>query len=222
MIVESDGLHWFVSDQLSGDRIGPDHEPELRSRILDLLPQGGVFVDVGAHVGCYSIRAAQKASEVHAVEPNIEAIERLESNRYINNVHNMFIYPVAAWDKTEMLTLFSPNSFPRDASMRTLSGRPDATVPAVTLDELLFPFIERADLLKLDVEGADLQALEGMRSILANLKPTLIVEDHSVLGYFSAEALQDKLRDLQYTTELFGTYGGANYWRCEHESRRTA
>jgi FkbM family methyltransferase len=219
MIIEADGLSWIVDDQLSGDRIGPDHEEPLRERILDLIPTRGTFVDVGAHVGCYSLRAALRAANVYAIEPNPEAAERLDENRRLNGIWNIRIIPAAAWDKVTALTLVSPNGFPRDASMRTVYGLPNATVLAFPLDELLFD-LPQADLIKLDVEGSDLQALEGMRKLVARLQPVLIIEDHSVLGYFGPQELQNKITSLSYVAENFGTYGGATYWGCHPKGQQ--
>lgn len=212
MIVCEDGLHWLVSDRLSGDRIGPDHEKPLRDRVLALIPEGGTFIDVGAHVGCYSIRAAHIASIVHAIEPNQDAVDILLANCRVNLIDNVHVHRAAAWNCTTGLKLVSPNGFPRDASMRTLESL-EGTVLGMPLDDML-PDLQRADLVKIDVEGSDLHALEGMRKLTARLSPKLIIEDHSVLGYFSPEALQDKITSLGYASEHFGTYGGANYWLC--------
>lgn len=215
MIVESDELLWQVSEQITGDRIGPDHEAIIRNLVLDLLPIGGTFIDVGAHVGCYSVRAARKASKVHAIEPNPDAVEILKANCNLNHIDNVTIYPVAAWNCDTELALESPNGFPRDASTRTIpsSNEQADTVPARPLDKVLAN-LDAADLLKLDVEGSDLYALEGMRNLLIRLRPALIIEDHSVLGYFGPQELQDKIASLNYSAELFACYV-ADYWLCK-------
>ena len=217
MIVEADSLQWIVDDQPSGDRIGPDHEEPLRARVLGLIPIGGTFIDVGAHVGCYSLRAADRAAAVYAVEPVPETALVLERNCELNHIQNVYIYTMAAWDSRTTLALVSPNGFPRDASMRTRPTEAEGDVVAVRLDEI-FRHVHHVDLIKVDVEGSDLEALEGMRGLLARLRPKVLIEDHSVLGYFSAESLQEKIASLNYQSELFGTYGGANYWLCRPKS----
>jgi FkbM family methyltransferase len=219
MIIESDGLQWLVDEQLSGDRIGPDHEASLRDKVLALIPEGGTFIDVGAHVGCYSLRAQRRGAEVHAIEPNPDAMKRLLDNLDLNRIENVVVYGVAAWDRYTVLSLASPNGFPRDASMRTIPTA-EGIIQGVALDDLLW-HVDRADLIKLDVKGSDLQALEGMRELVDRLRPVLIIEDHSVLGYFSPEALQEKIHSLYYKSEIFGTYGGANYWLCRPEENNT-
>jgi hypothetical protein len=53
-------------------------------------------------------------------------------------------------------------------------------------------------LIKLDVEGADLHALRGMRGTLDRAKPTLFIEDHSIYGYYKLDDLFALLADFGY------------------------
>jgi hypothetical protein len=59
------------------------------------------------------------------------------------------------------------------------------------------------DLVKLDVEGADLRALVGMRDTLARYRPVLFIEDHSIYGYYSEDELDTCLEALRYSVDRF-------------------
>src|SRR5213075_2465556 len=79
-------------------------------------------------------------------------------------------------------------------STRVIEG--DGAVHARPLDDVLADVTP--DLIKLDVEGADLHALRGMRETLARAKPTLFIEDHSIYGYYELADLKALLGELGY------------------------
>lgn len=218
VIVQSDGLDWLVDDGVdSGDRIGPHHEEELTPLVLDLLPEGGILLDVGAHVGHYALRAAAKASRVIAVEPNPDTVARLKENLAANSITNVDCVPVAAWDGVARFRVEKVHqSYERDGSNRIV---PDAYGPiwGARLDDALnqYPLRpERLDLVKVDVEGADLQALSGMAGLLARHRPVLFVEDHAQYGYYQQGELFKTLDDLGYTSREEVTWGSSTYWVC--------
>lgn len=212
MITEADGFRWAV-DSVPADYMGASHEAGLDARILALLPPGGVFLDIGAHVGHYTLRASRIASKVIAVEANPDTAGRLRENLDLNGITGVTVHNVAAWDSRAMLRLQDPNGQVRGGSTRVLpAGEPGpGTIPATPLDELLAGE-SRIDLVKLDVEGADLHALRGMAATLARLRPVMIVEDHSIYGYYRREDLLGLLAGLGYCSDDFGSYGGAGYF----------
>ncbi len=63
----------------------------------EISPQS-VVVDVGAHIGYYSILAGKEGFKVYAFEPNPETYRLLEYNCRLNNLHNIRTYWAAAWD----------------------------------------------------------------------------------------------------------------------------
>lgn len=227
-IVRAAGFKWEVDEsdlqgKLTGDLIGPSHEDTIEGKVLALLPPGGVFLDVGAHVGHYSLRASLKADKVIAIEANPRTAARLEQNLALNNITNVKVYCCAAWDSNMELALLTPNNQVRDGSMRVVD--PLHVVPqgmsvttgmtiAVPLDDLLEKS-ERIDLIKLDVEGADLHALRGMRELLKQNRPVIFIEDHSIYGYYQLSDLFELLVNLGYSWHNGGTYGGATYFIAE-------
>lgn len=213
--IEHAGLKWRVENVNAdrADRLGPFHEETVEDQVLDLLPEGGVFLDIGAHVGHYTLRAAVKASKVIAVEPNPATASRLRDNIALNvgkiGQQKVLIHQLAAWDKIERLQLESETGHERDGSTKVVPGA-DGTVTGLPLDKILSSE-PRIDLVKMDVEGADLHALRGMAQTLARLHPVMVIEDHSVYGDYKKEDLEALLSELGYDCQDLGMYGCAPY-----------
>lgn len=209
-VVEHAGLRWRLGDSVDhGDRLGPAHEETVEQSVLDLLPDGGVFLDVGAHVGHYTLRAAKKAVKVIAVEPNPATATRLRDNLQLNGLGNVTVHQLAAWDKIERLRLESRDNFERSGDT-TVTPDDEGTVTGIPLDRVLSGE-DRIDLVKLDVEGADLHAIRGMAKTLARLRPVMVIEDHSVYGCYEKADLEALLGELGYDCEPLGMYGCAPY-----------
>lgn len=212
LVVEVDGLQWINAGH--GDGMGPSHESgEVETAIMSLIRPGSVFLDVGAHVGHYTLRAARIADRVLAVEANPRTAERLRENIALNALDNVTVFEVAAWDTVTTLHLERPNKQDRDGSTRVLPGPGQDQVQACPLDEVLTG-LDRLDVIKLDVEGADLHALWGMRGIIAKHRPVMYIEDHSIYGYYNRSDLMALLDAMGYGVSVGGAYGGALYWMC--------
>jgi FkbM family methyltransferase len=219
-VVQAAGLKWRVGDSVDhGDRLGPAHEETVEQAVLDLLPEGGVFLDVGAHVGHYALRAAATADAVIAVECNPATAARLQENLDLNDIRNVTIHQVAAWDKVERLRMDARDGHERSGDTRVTPDG-DGTVTGMPLDRVLstdrvLKKAGRLDLIKLDVEGADLHALRGMAGILAKYRPVMVIEDHSVYDYYKLDDLRDLLAELGYGMRELGMYGCAPYLLAE-------
>jgi FkbM family methyltransferase len=213
-IREGDGLLWIDRGDAYGDVLGPaDHEADFKPVLEGLLPDGGVFLDVGAHVGHWSLRLAHKASKVVAVEANPETASTLRRNIAINDISNIDVVVLAAWDEPARLNLWDPSGQQAGGSTRVLPGD-DGTVRAGRLDEELT--LNRLDLVKLDVEGADIHALKGMAGLLEKHRPVLFVECHDVYGYYERADLEQTLTDLGYGFEVAKSEWTA--WQPDGES----
>ena len=202
---EADGLLWLDRGPTTGDGIGfADHEGPNRTILEGLLPDEGVLLDVGAHVGHWALRLARKASKVVAVEANPATAATLRRHLAMNDIGNVQVVQLAAWDSWTQLRLDAPTGQTEGGSMRVLAAsNGEGTVPAGRLDETPeLQDIGRLDLVKLDVEGADLHALRGMRGLLDRYRPVLFVECHDIYGYYQRADLEQTLTDLGYTFEV--------------------
>ena len=211
---EADGLRWLARGPHTDDWIAVAHEDALAPLLESLLPEGGVFLDVGAHVGRWALRLAAKASQVVAVEANPDTAAVLRYHIALNNIGNVQVIEAAAWDTHAKLAMTDHNQQVTGGSARVQPAEnieAGHVVEAWPLDALLLPgdyigaggFPERVDLVKLDVEGADLHALEGMRGLLAAHRPVLFIEDHSIYGYYEHAELLACLDGLGYDARPF-------------------
>jgi FkbM family methyltransferase len=156
-------------------------EPELE-HIEKLLEPAGVFLDVGANTGIYSLKAAKflggQGGIVIAVEPFPDMLATLNHNIRLNGFNNVRLRSFCLGEKTGPADLWM--NFQRPASFSTV--RRDETAArlstmTVTLDEI-FPWenLNRLDYVKIDVEGAEQQVLAGGRRTFAQYRPIVQME----------------------------------------------
>ncbi|MEM2218488.1 MAG: FkbM family methyltransferase [Thermofilaceae archaeon] len=145
---------------------------------LESLKQDDVFFDVGAHIGLYSIYVARfKACKVIAIEPHPENYKLLVSNIRLNNLENIIALNIAAWNKNSKLPLFVGDS---SATHTLISRRGKGKciwVKAKRLDDVLRELnVNKVSLVKIDVEGAEMEVLEGLYDTLRHHRSRLIIE----------------------------------------------
>jgi FkbM family methyltransferase len=163
-------------------------EKENWDRIETNLPTDGVFVDVGAHIGYYSLKAAHKVGSngrVIAVEPNPETLKKLRANLDASKALKIVqVAPFACSDKEADLEFFAaPRSNTGESSLArnnaTQEGNDVKTyqVHARPLDDILEEAgVKRVDTIKIDVEGADFMVLKGAERTINRFHPVIYVE----------------------------------------------
>jgi FkbM family methyltransferase len=179
---------WFYADlRFEPGYYNGDHEPWLQEFLEESLDEGDCFYDIGAHTGFFALIAARLVGDrglVLALEPDPRNAEVLRANLERNHMHQVKLMEAAAWSSSGKVTFQQDY----DASNRTqghitLGAAADSreiTVPAVSLDELVFGGGQRPpDLIKMDVEGAEGEALQGVARTLREVKPTLLCEVHN-------------------------------------------
>ena len=155
--------------------------------IEESLQAGGTFVDIGAHIGYYSLKAAAVVGpegRVIAVEPNPETVAKLRANLHASGDDWASVEPVACSDAEGQLELFGgPSSNTGETSIsktnaeRDPTARKSFTVRARPLDSILADNqVTRVDWIKIDVEGAEMLVLKGSAATLDRYHPRLLVE----------------------------------------------
>jgi FkbM family methyltransferase len=142
--------------------------------------QGDIVLDCGANVGVYTRDAlAAGAKLVVAIEPAPENLECLRRNFAAEvDAGRVVIYPKGVWDKDDLLTLnVDPNNSAADSFIIQREGsRGVQKIPLTTIDKLAAELkLERVDLIKMDIEGAEPNALDGARETLRRYKPRLTI-----------------------------------------------
>lgn len=156
------------------------HEWYYHRLLNGLLDGGSVFIDVGAHLGGFTIRAARRCRLVIALEPDPRNYRYLVENIRLNNLTNVVALPIAAYSEACTLTLW----LGRRSGESSLLADWDVTdaavkVPARRLDDAVeMVGVDRVDLVKVDVEGAEHHVLEGAVNVLRKYRPILLLEIH--------------------------------------------
>jgi FkbM family methyltransferase len=148
--------------------------------LTTLIRSGSHVIDIGAHVGYLTLLAAARTGangSVLAIEADPTNFELLRANLELNAVSWVTPVHAAAWRRSgETLTMtISPDNsgdnrvFLRDGAEQTVD------VPSVAVDELI-PGDWHVDVVKVDTQGTDHVAIEGMRTTIGRCHPTVLVE----------------------------------------------
>jgi FkbM family methyltransferase len=152
------------------------YEEPVRRAVRDHLRDGHVCIDVGANIGVITMLAASlvgPSGRVIAVEPNPGNVQLLYRSLLLNGFTNVEVVPLAA---SNARTVFSLTG----RSNTHLIGARGATgggqlVQSVRLDDL-FGQLPRLDFVKLDIEGHEPPALEGMWGLISRHRPVVLTE----------------------------------------------
>jgi FkbM family methyltransferase len=177
------------------------------------LKPGGWFVDVGANLGYFTLLAAKwvgTSGRVDAFEPDPINRRRLEQHLHENALGDRVrVYPIAASSKAFELELIHPRSAGTNHGMasfyKALTGEGEKfTVSTARLDDVLDG---APNLIKIDVEGAELSAIEGMQKLLgASSPPRLIIEHNPTSCAAAGYRPGDIFRKLIEFQPRYGVY----------------
>lgn len=163
------------------DRFSPD-EPE--DKILESLICEGDFVfDVGANIGHYTKRFSDlvgTTGRVIAIEPIPTTFSLLSANTSLFRFSNVTLLNVAASSATEVIGFtipFLPQGLKNYYMANIDREHGELKVLCMPVDSLSLE--QKVSLVKIDVEGHELEAIKGMQELIRRDKPTMIVETRS-------------------------------------------
>jgi FkbM family methyltransferase len=172
-------------------------------RIIDShLPPGGAFVDVGAHIGYHSLKAAKKvgpSGRVLAIEPNPATVRQLRENVAASGAAQIVVWEVACSDHEGVVKLYAGGASntgnsslsPNNVGGWDRKGPPSFEVRARPLDAIVDEAgLTGVDVIKADVEGAEMLVLRGAVGVITRFRPVLIVEtyDYSLRSMNGSES----------------------------------
>lgn len=159
------------------------YAPEIVALLEQTVCAGDSVLDIGAQLGFITAHLARltgRAGAVHSFEPDPTALARLRETLRENDFEWVKVFPMAAADRAGSLTLYlSPTlGWSTAVAGSHLTGLVPHEVEAIPIDDLAARGEIRrpVKLAKIDVEGFEISVLDGMRSILAEDRPRLIVE----------------------------------------------
>jgi FkbM family methyltransferase len=167
------------------------YEPVFYRAFVDRIQPGMHVADVGAHVGFFTLGAALRVGhrgKVFSFEPSPSTVVSLRRNVALNRWQGRVEVIEAAVSDKEGSVSFFTNGMSMAASLSRKNvevlnpERPTAAaevmVRSLTLDQVCRSRRERLDIIKIDVEGAELLALRGAREILETDRPIILCEIH--------------------------------------------
>jgi FkbM family methyltransferase len=189
-------------------------DTEEQNWLTQHLSPGDTFYDIGANIGFLSLIAAtlvDRAGQVVAFEPLPSNVAQLRKNVALNELKHIIVVAAAASDETGRAVLQLPKASPGTrrgpASGRAhivgAAANPERSfdVPAVAIDDSLARYhLRPPTVMKIDVEGAEIDVLRGCLSTLKEHRPTILVEVHCLGSRFS-DFVAETLLPLGYVAE---------------------
>ena len=168
------GLWMYADPRFELGYTNGDHEPWIQDLLKSELRAGDCYYDVGAHTGFFSLIASQfvgPTGRIVALEPDPENAAVLRANIAKNALTQITVLEVAVWSSSGRVTFErAPNESNRTQGRITQESdsRLDRiSVPTARLDDLIFSEGHPVpQLIKMDVEGAEWDALQGARPAL--------------------------------------------------------
>ena len=141
--------------------------------------RGEVVIDIGAHIGRYTMSIAKAVGDegmVVAIEPHPENYKALQRNIELNRLKNAIALNLAAWEKDCELRLFIGDCTGHH-SARINRGLGLFKSKARAMDNVLKELsLDRIDWIKIDVEGAECEVLYGLGETLSKQNPKIVIE----------------------------------------------
>jgi len=179
------GIWLRLNPRTGRDYIRGEAETKIQEVLAERVRPGMVFYDLGANIGLFTLLAARlvgSRGKVFSFEPDAETAARLRGNIERNGLGNVSVVDAGVWSSSGSMK-FTPAdpSSPDRGLGRFVVGEDDAgsmRMRCVSLDD----FIESApppDMIKCDVEGAEVEAFRGAEKLLRTNRPQIVCETHS-------------------------------------------
>ncbi len=196
-------------------------EPNEFAFLDRMLRRGMIVIDVGANDGLYTLFAARRVGSrgrVVSVEPSSRERRNLERNLALNRLRNVTVVPAAlAAEAGHAQLQIAPALHGGHNTLGGFAHKGVAAigtelVPVETLDTLAERLsLSKVDVIKIDVEGAEMKVLAGGRELLKIARPTLLIEaneDALRKQATSTDEMLALLRSLDYEIFVFSDATG--------------
>lgn len=182
-----------------------DINNQHKENIYQNIENGDIILDVGSNIGEVLLNMAKvnPAGKIYGFEPVNSTFQKLFKNVSLNEFQNIMISRLALSDKNETVYYQEKAGHSGGTMMSKETGKNQTQfIEALTLDEFVKTHgLEKIDFIKVDIEGFEMNFVNGAIETLKNFKPLLFMEvDQNKLKrqQTSASALLEKLFSLNY------------------------
>ncbi len=177
--------------------VDPNHVDRAEEFVYDFLKPGDTLIDVGANIGCVTVAGALAVGEtghVISVEPHPQTFSHLKKTVAINHCTNVTCLNTAMGAEAGVVN-FTDEPRKDDNNCVALQAEAGIRVPCVTLASLVEEHsISKIAVMKIDVEGFEMQVLQGAEAILNKVDSIYIeVLEHALQKFGSCSAAVIKL-----------------------------
>jgi FkbM family methyltransferase len=200
--------------------------------LTSLLSEGDIAIDVGAYIGTHTIPFAKKVGlkgRVVSFEPQRFHFHNLCTNIYLNGLLNTICYQLALGEREAKLfvPVFDPNQQENFGAIKLKKFSAGEEIQIIPLDYLK---LTECKLIKIDVEGMEVEVLEGARKLTQGCKPFLYIENNTIQGstpilkqlaslnyraYWTIETYYNSKNFFEESENIFGALSEANLF-CIH------
>jgi FkbM family methyltransferase len=202
------------------------NELPVQKAIAEHLCANDVFYDIGAHIGFFSLISAKMvgtSGHIYAFEPSIHNAKLIRQNVKLNNLENITIIEKAVSESEgvgKLLLTDNPGGHTLEAVGNPENIAGVSMVGVVTVDNMVFKRkIKPPKLVKIDVEGAEIEVLRGMDHTISKYRPIIVCEiDSKDKSKFDLKQkrIQDFLESKGYKIKtLKNSYPGIK-WYVKH------
>lgn len=159
------------------------YELEVQQIFEKLIKTGSVLYDIGSHVGFFAILGSKlvgREGKVIAFEPVPQHLYFLKEHIRLNQCHNVIVMDVAVSSASGEATMRFIE-YDMWGSYLSAGFHPEGNlkIKTVSLDDIVFSYrIPPPDIIKIDIEGAEILALQGGIRTINEFKPTIILSTH--------------------------------------------
>jgi FkbM family methyltransferase len=202
------------------------NEPSVQQAFANYLKPGDTFYDIGANVGFFTVIGATlvgDAGKVYAFEPVSENAALVRRNAELNRFHNVTVFEQAVSSRSGKAELLLAH-YSGGSTLSIVDTPPDlkgkVTVDVVSIDDLITQQnLLPPNMIKIDVEGAELNVLQGMTQTIKAYRPVILyeIDDGNRDAFERKQAeLQKFIQSLGYTTSVLeSAYPGLG-WHVGH------
>jgi FkbM family methyltransferase len=188
---------------------GPKTEKEIHAsgKYYDLKP-GEVVVEAGAYIGFYVLKASELVGEsgkVIAIEAVPENYEIIKRNVEANHLKNVILINKAVWNTSTKIKFYREGKQIGSITQEVVATDNFIEVQADTIDDMLKENgISKIDFIRIQLNGVELEALEGMSQILSDKPKVLVAGIYTKNGLSVQTLLKDFLDKKGMKTEIWG------------------